>query len=1195
MTRADFPESLRSLLRRDEDLRSRCLQASVAQGLFGSADTVELAGRQFSVLRRLGAGSMGVVYEVERAGHSGRLALKLLHLAGGDQAYRLKREFRTLSRLGHPNLVTLHELYSDADGCAFTMELVRGSEFLPYVRPGGQLDLARLRDVLAQLADGLGFLHEQGVVHRDLKPSNLLIDASGRAVLLDFGVALVGPELDVSGTARYMAPEQRSGHSVPASDLYALGVMLEQALPPPPTAAESELAFWRELSQRLRSEDPASRPSARELLRELRAGQSAPIALKSTGFVGRDAELLRLREFAADSGRPRLCYVEGPSGQGKSALIAEFARQLDNQAHGWTLVGRCCRRESVRYRALDPLIDALSDALLAADVSMLESLQTYVTAHLLELFPVLERVPLFAQQKHKGVGLADPRERRAAAVTALRRFLAELARHVRLCLCIDDVHWLDPESLSMIRELLHPPDAPALLWLCAGRPPAAADLDALARALPAGDVCRIELSALSPRDAGVLARALWPDRPQLWDWAQQRSGGNPFVLVQLGQLALESEQPGDELAFERMVERRLRALPERARELLALVALSNQPLALEVLCDCAEASRADLEGALHLLEGQRYLRSTLSMPLRVEPYHERIAEFAQALVPEERRPRLHLRIAEALERAPDALDAPALLFHFRRAARVDKALHFGKLAAQRAQERLSFHEAAAFFAECSELVSGADERAELARARAEALINAGRDREAGMILHELSYAASSRSQRFQLVCRAADLFFRAGYRLEAMRLLEPWLRELGLSPRSSRAGQFASFVWHRARCALPAWLTRAGPAQDGERVRERIELCLLTVTGLSRSEILQSLDYAARLVLCVRHGGTIEQRVRTLLIEALLNANVAPRSERAVALVQRAQALSEPVPDPLLHARVSAVAAAVAGLRTDRPGMGQHAQRAVQLFEAHGRGVQMELTEARCMWLIIEFGRGMSMERELLQIIRDAAERGDRFTEAGTRMYLATAMLAAGQPKRMRAEAAGACALIGAGEREGIYWVGAGQQARADLFEGKAQDAYLRLMAALRRMRTHGFLLVPWLRIEIRYLLALGAAQARGRRALAEVRAIARTLERENLPWPRLLSDQLRAWVTGVEGERELAAQQLFVNAAALEGHRGAWYAAGSRWLALQFRGDWDGKGELLRTLRGMGLAEPQRFLAAYAPLLNEATDGHDD
>ncbi|HKU42937.1 MAG TPA: protein kinase [Polyangiales bacterium] len=1170
MSRADFPDALRSLLRHQPDLRSRCLQASLQHRMFGRAGTVELAGTQFSVLRRLGAGAMGVVYEVERTGHAGRLALKLLNLSGGEQAYRLKREFRMLSQLGHPNLVTLHELFADAEGCAFTMELVRGSELARYVRPAGRLDLERLRDVVVQLADGLAFLHEQGVVHRDLKPSNLLIDEQGRAVLLDFGVALSGPEHDVSGTERYMAPEQRCGRTVPASDLYALGVMLQQLL-----EAEDGHAAWRALAHELCSAEQTARPTARELLARLRASPR-PAAVSGSAFVGRKLELARLHELAARRGRPRFAHIEGPSGQGKSALIAELARQLAAEPKRWLLLGRCCRRESVRYRALDPLIDALSDALLSAEAALVERLAQCVTGHLLELFPVLERIPPFAERKAAGGVLADPRERRSAAVAALRALLSALEVECELCLSIDDVHWLDAESLEMMRELIVAPDAPALLWLCAGRADESRELEQLLGALPAHDVCRIQLQTLPAEDAEALARALFPARPDVWAWTFERSGGNPFLLSQLGMLALDS-QAGDEPALERILLRRLAALPEPARQLLELVALSSQPLSVDLLCECARRSRTELDGALHLLEGQRYLRTLPGAALCVEPYHDRIGELASSAVPDAAREGLHLRIAEALERAPDAQHATSLLFHFRHAGRTAKALRYGKLAARRAQARLSFHEAAALFGECCELASDAQERASLSRARAVALIDAGRDREAGVILRELSEAALRRSERLTLVCAAADLFFRAGYRDDAMQLLEPWLRALNLAPRRTRAGQFASFVWQRVLLALPAL--------PGKASAERIELSLLLANGLSRFEILNSLDYASRLLVLVRRGATVEQRVRALLFDAAIHANVKPSSRRAARLLERARRACAGVDDPLLHARVSAAAAAVAGLSADRPGMASAARRAVELFEAHGRGVQMELTEARCMWLISEFGAGRPIQRELLQIVRDAVQRGDRFSEAGARMYLATALLAAGEPARMREEVDRALQLVAAEEHLAIYWVAAGQRARAELFEGNAASAYRRLGAALRRMRPHGFLLVPWMRIELRYLYALAAAQARGARALPEVAAVARRLRAERLAWPRLLAGQLEGWMLAARGQRERAARHLVANAQAIDAYGGgAWYAAGSRLLASQLHGE--GGSELLAQLRARGVPEPRSFLASYAPLL---------
>ncbi len=185
---------------------------------------------RFQLVRRLGSGGMGVVYEVRDRDRDEVVALKTLRWTDPSAIYRFKREFRTLADIAHRNLVTLYELFGERDQWYFTMELVRGGEFLEYVRPGG-LDVPRLRATLLQIAEGLVAIHAAGKLHRDLKPSNVRVTPEGRVVILDFGISVdairgydrhATREEGVWGTAEYMAPEQGDGEATPASDWYAL-------------------------------------------------------------------------------------------------------------------------------------------------------------------------------------------------------------------------------------------------------------------------------------------------------------------------------------------------------------------------------------------------------------------------------------------------------------------------------------------------------------------------------------------------------------------------------------------------------------------------------------------------------------------------------------------------------------------------------------------------------------------------------------------------------------------------------------------------------------------------------------------------------------------------------------------------------------------------------------------------------------
>jgi len=249
----------------------------------------------YTVVRLLGTGGMGTVYEVVHKDGGGRYALKTFTCDHGNVESlrrRFQAEGKALRLLNHPNLLRVHELGEDAASgiLYFVMDLVLDAEgkarTLADIEPGS-VDEAQLMRWYEQIKSALDYIHAAGVVHRDVKPGNMLVNADGNIILGDFGISRFTDDelrrkLDaektmeaanteartIMGSVMYLAPELRRGEkATPASDAYALGVTFYRLLTgiwyePGPVADGLVSEFgrrWRRALRRLLSPEPAAR------------------------------------------------------------------------------------------------------------------------------------------------------------------------------------------------------------------------------------------------------------------------------------------------------------------------------------------------------------------------------------------------------------------------------------------------------------------------------------------------------------------------------------------------------------------------------------------------------------------------------------------------------------------------------------------------------------------------------------------------------------------------------------------------------------------------------------------------------------------------------------------------------------------------------------------------------------------------
>ena len=920
---------------------------------------------RFSIVRQLGDGGFGTVYEAFDKKTDRTVALKVLHRAQPAWIYRFKQEFRALAGIRHKNLVTLYELGSEGDRWLLSMELVDGVTFVRWVEgcdPPEHGAADRLRDALRQLVEGVSALHDAGKLHRDLKPSNVLVTRDGRVVILDFGLITELDESDqdsigLVGTPAFMSPEQcRDGALSPAGDWYSVGVMLYRSLTgqlpfegSPLLLIEEKLRYDAILPSNLEPKvpkdlehiclgllrrDPDERLGGADVLALLETPRgpepSRPRSLPpGAGFVGRSRELERLRDAydEARSGTATVATVHGRSGIGKTALVGRFVdqvRQRDPEAV--VLRGRCYEHESVPFKALDNLMDELARFLRAEPARLVDAVKPRSVASLTRVFPVLRRVEAYADAP-AAAPADDEHELRQRAARALRELLARLADRRPTVLVIDDLQWGDLDSAVLLGEVLWPPEAPPLMLVCGYRRD---DVDTneflqgmvmLQQSNPELSMVDVPVDELPEAEATEMARGLiagggGADRAQR---IAKEARGSPFFITELvseaattGEIDPASGDPDtgqQEESLERLIHRRVQRLSPGARALLERVAVAGRPLEATLV---RQAPRGEAHEEMILeLRAERLMRVVESgATVNLECYHDRIRESVVDSISQDERAAHHRWLADRVAELANP-DPELLAVHLAEAGDPQRAAQRAEEAADRAAGLLAFEHAARWYGVAVQQreIAGLGDDETLRVKLGEAFAKAGRGADAAREWLE----AAKRSERAagDLRRRAAAQLLRSGHIKRGLRLARASLGDLGIHVPRARWRIVLRLLWLRLLISLRL-MRGVEPRDDADRGEvDRLESVRRMAAVLILFDFFTGFLLACEFVVRALRLGDAYSLVTGLGTEAVTRS-VRPRGERhGLALLEQARDIAERHQNPESDAQLPVLAGSI--------------------------------------------------------------------------------------------------------------------------------------------------------------------------------------------------------------------------------------------------------------------------------------------
>lgn len=1221
---------------------------------------------RFEIRRCLGSGSFGTVYEAFDRERTALVALKLPHVASAQGLFLFKQEFRALAEVAHVNLATLFELLADGDRWFFTMELVDGVHLLDHLKPPGRSrstderptgvwsdpedppaepgevpDYGRVRRVMRQLAEGLVALHAGGLLHRDLKPSNVLVDRGGRVVILDFGLITDMEETSpgepggpLAGTPAYMAPEQIAGHpATEASDWYSVGVLLYQALTGQLPFPDSHRAMFSqklqmdpleprllepgtpvdlgELCTALLRRDPSARPQGPEVLDRLREHPDvsrAPMGTypRSSSLVGREEELAVLLEGfrLSRARRTVVALLRGDSGTGKSSLVHAFRREVRKlDARTVVLLGRCYEQETVPFKALDSLVDALSQHLKRLPSGDAAALLPRGVQALARLFPVLDQVPSIREMPPEA-GEPEPQALRRRAFAALGEILGRMAERGPVVLIIDDIHWGDLDSAILLSDLLRGPEPPRIMLTLACRSDEARNSPVMRELIPelvetATILQDVELRPLAAPEARGLARKLLGEGGagvgERAAWIASESGGSPFFVQELAQYSrlsgAEGPRPGS-LRLDDYLRLRLEALSGDSRRILRTLAIAGAPLEWEILQAASGAAAGSIAPLASLRAGHLVrMRTGLGRGL-LEVYHDRIRVAVVASMSGAEVRETSLALARVLEaRAPE--EAQALARHFEAGGIPAKACEYAVRAAVLAEAALAFEQAAAFYRKAIRLKGPSDPA--LLKRLGDALATAGLSADSAEAYLEAA-GGSAGPEAGRLRRRAAEERFRSGDIEAGLAILTEVLARAGVRLPGGRAATLCALLWLRLRLKLRGldFKERAEARVPADQL-ERVDMLWALAMGLGPVDVLRAAGFQARQLLLTLEAGEPLRVARALAHEAVLTAAGGNRFlRRTQALLDRTQALAARLGDPGSRVRALMAAGIVRMIQGRWRASADLLDEAEELLKRRCTGMDYELHLAQHHGLLarVVLGDLRTVRERLPLLLQEAREKGDLIAATNLRTSTSYILdLARDDPDASRRDLEDAIALW---SRKGFslqHYYRLVSRVNLEFYAGACEEADGLLRAAekdLARSLLLGLqpMLLTTLELRARAALALAVARPEHRPALLRsAREATDGILAERTPYGGALALKLQAMQAVLDGRKPEALERLLRSEITFEACDMKLHAMVIRHTRGRLLGDAELLGSAEAWMKGQGIRAPGRFAAMHVPL----------